>query len=101
MNVVRKLGRDKRSASSGTANVNPRRDARTVGIEHRNAKRALTIAEFCARYSIGRTHAYAEIGARYLPAIKVGRRTLIRVEDAEAWLASRPSLQNRQQGRGE
>ncbi|MDB5567369.1 MAG: phage excisionase [Tardiphaga sp.] len=54
-------------------------------------KRTLSIAEFCKNYGVGRTMAYEEIKARRLRAIKVGQRTLIIVDDAEAWLLSRPS----------
>jgi excisionase family DNA binding protein len=49
-------------------------------------KRAFSISEFCARYSIGRTTAYKEIAAGRLGAIKVGHRTLIAEDSAEAWL---------------
>jgi excisionase family DNA binding protein len=56
-------------------------------------RRSLSIAEFCNRYGIGRSKAYEEIKARRLRAIKVGRRTLIIVDEAEAWLLSRPSSQ--------
>ena len=40
-------------------------------------------------------------GCRSPSSDQVGRRTLIRVEDAEAWLASRPSFHNRQPERGQ
>ena len=49
-------------------------------------KRAFSIDEFCNRYGIGRTSAYAEIKARRLPIIKVGKRTLVPADAAEAWL---------------
>jgi excisionase family DNA binding protein len=55
-------------------------------------KRAISISEFCLRYSVGRTAAYAEIADNRLRAVKVGRKTLIPIDDAEAWLASRPPL---------
>ena len=55
-------------------------------------KRAFPIDEFCKRYSVGRTSAYAEIGSGRLRAVKVGRRTLITEADAEAWLAALPKL---------
>ncbi len=53
-------------------------------------KRALSIREFCSRYSVGRTKAYAEISSGRLQAVKLGRRTLVTEEDAEAWLAALP-----------
>jgi excisionase family DNA binding protein len=55
--------------------------------------RALSIDEFWSRYGVGRTTAYREIAARRLRAVKVGRRTLITHDAAEAWLASLPSVQ--------
>lgn len=55
--------------------------------------RALSIDAFCSRYGIGRTTAYQEIAAGRLRAVKVGRRTLITRDAAEAWLASLPSVQ--------
>jgi excisionase family DNA binding protein len=58
-----------------------------------NAQRALSFPEFCRRYGIGRTSAYAEVAAGRLRAVKVGRKTLILVDDAEEWLAALPSLQ--------
>jgi excisionase family DNA binding protein len=52
--------------------------------------RAFPIDEFCRIYGIGRTTAYYEIAARRLRAVKVGRRTLITQDAAEAWLAALP-----------
>ena len=42
--------------------------------------------------NIGRTKAYQEIAAGRLRAVKVGRRTLITHDAAEAWLAALPEL---------
>jgi excisionase family DNA binding protein len=53
-------------------------------------RRALSIREFCDRYSIGRTRAYDEIASGRLRAVKAGRRTLIADDAAEAWLAALP-----------
>jgi excisionase family DNA binding protein len=55
-------------------------------------QRAYSIKEFCCRYNVGRTKVYKEIAAGRLHAVKVGRRTLIRKDDAEAWLAALPAL---------
>jgi excisionase family DNA binding protein len=55
-------------------------------------KRAISIREFCRLYGIGRTAAYDEIADGKLRAVKAGRRTLIPIDDAEAWLTSRPPL---------
>ena len=54
--------------------------------------RAFSIREFCFRYGIGRTNAYEEIAAGRLRAVKVGRRTLISHDAAEAWLAALPEM---------
>jgi excisionase family DNA binding protein len=66
-----------------------------TGIEHgsaTNSRRAFSIREFCVLYSIGRTAVYLEIAAGRLRAVKVGRRTLIKHDDAEAWLAALPEV---------
>ena len=54
-------------------------------------KASLTVAEFCDRFSVGRTLVYAEIAAGRLLTRKCGRKTLIRVTDAAAWLDALPS----------
>ena len=65
---------------------NRRRKPRTLS----PAARVLTIEQFSAEYGPGFTRVYEMMGSGELAAIKVGKRTLIRREDAEAWLASRP-----------
>jgi hypothetical protein len=50
----------------------------------------MSIAEFCERYSTGRTTAYEEIKAGRLLARKCGKRTIIGEVDAELWLGSLP-----------
>tara|TARA_B100000686_G_scaffold315138_1_gene361785 strand:+ start:2525 stop:2767 length:243 start_codon:yes stop_codon:yes gene_type:complete len=55
---------------------------------------AYDINSFCKSFSIGRTKVYEEIKAGRLKAIKCGARTLIRAEDAEAWLLSLPPQNN-------
>jgi len=57
-------------------------------------KRAFSIAEFCSRYGIGRTSAYAEIKANRLSIVKVGARTLVLADAAEAWLKNLPTQTN-------
>jgi excisionase family DNA binding protein len=49
-------------------------------------KRAFSLAEFCIRYDVGRTTAYAEIKAGRLRVVKVGKRTLVPADAAEFWL---------------
>lgn len=52
----------------------------------------LTIPEFILWARIGRTKTYEEIGAGALRALKIGRRTLIKRDDALAWLDRQPVL---------
>lgn len=54
--------------------------------------RAFPINVFCSRYGIGRSKAYDEIKSGRLTGVKIGRRTLIRAEDAERWLRSLPMI---------
>jgi len=46
----------------------------------------ITINEFCVMAHMGKTTAYKEINSLRLPAVKVGNKTLIRKDDAVAWL---------------
>lgn len=50
----------------------------------------LTVADFLARYSIGRTSFYREVAARRIPIKKYGTATRIARADAEAWADSLP-----------
>ena len=52
----------------------------------------ITIPEFCVWSRIGRTRVYEEIATGALRALKIGRRTVIKREDAVAWLDSQPAL---------
>jgi excisionase family DNA binding protein len=56
-----------------------------------NERGAFSVSEFCDWAGIGRTKVYEEIEAQRLPVVKVGKRTLIRLYDAKAWLQSLPS----------
>lgn len=51
---------------------------------------AFSIPEFCKRYGIGRSTAYAEHNAGRLNFRKVGNRSLILHGEAERWAASLP-----------
>jgi hypothetical protein len=51
---------------------------------------AYTMDEFCRAATIGQSLAYAEIAAGRLKIVRVGRRTLVPVDSAKAWLASLP-----------
>ena len=55
-------------------------------------RRAMSLTEFCDRYGVSRTKTYEEIKCGRLRAIKCGKRTLITVDDAEAWLMSLPPV---------
>ena len=55
-------------------------------------KRALSVNEFCAAYSLGRTRTYSEISAGRLSSITIGRKRLIPADSAEAWLANLSEL---------
>lgn len=59
--------------------------------EQKIDKVALTVAEFCHAYGVGKSLAYEEIHSGRLGAKKAGRRTLIPVRDAEAWFQSLPA----------
>jgi excisionase family DNA binding protein len=50
-------------------------------------QRMLSVREFCRLYSIGRSLAYEEMKSGRLVYCKVGRRRLIRLDDAERWSA--------------
>ena len=50
--------------------------------------RVFTVQEFCQHYKIGRSKTYLELDSGRLRAVKLGKKTLIRADDAEKWLAS-------------
>lgn len=50
----------------------------------------LTVADFCARYSIGKTSLYREVNAGRLKLRKFGTATRIARADAEAWADALP-----------
>lgn len=56
-------------------------------------KGAMSVNDFAIWAGIGRTTAWKEIREGHLRAAKVSARTIIRLADAESWLASRPQLQ--------
>lgn len=53
-------------------------------------KRAYTVAQFCQEFSVSKSSFYRMIKDGELKTKKRGHRTLIRAEDAEAWLDSLP-----------
>jgi excisionase family DNA binding protein len=62
--------------------------------EHQRSamQRAMSLAEFCERYGIGRTKAYEELNSGRLRGRKSGRRTIITEDDAEDWLRRLPTM---------
>jgi len=60
--------------------------------QRRARQRAMSIEEFCDRYGIGRTTAYAEIKEGRLRARKCGRRTIITDDDGDEWLQHLPVM---------
>lgn len=50
----------------------------------------MTVADFLARYSIGKTSFYREVAAARIRIRKFGTATRIARTDAEAWAASLP-----------
>jgi predicted DNA-binding transcriptional regulator AlpA len=59
------------------------------------ARRVFTIAEFLQRYGIGRSRFYEEVAAGRLPLRKLGKKSLVAIDDAEKWLASLPIVSSR------
>ena len=51
-------------------------------------KGAFSILGFCAWAGIGRSKAYGEIASGHIKALKVGKRTLITIAEAQRWLES-------------
>jgi excisionase family DNA binding protein len=49
------------------------------------AKRGIRIPAFCSHYGVGRSTVYRLIKEGKLARLKVGRCTLIDVDDAERW----------------
>jgi len=59
-------------------------------IKKEQACAALTVSEFCANYRVSRNTVYAEIKAGRLNAKQVGRKKIIPIGAAEAWIDSLP-----------
>lgn len=55
-----------------------------------NVPEFMTVADFLARYSIGKTSFYREVAANRIRIRKFGTATRIARRDAEAWAASLP-----------
>ena len=55
----------------------------------------MSVNAFAIWAGIGRTTAWKEIREGNLRAVKVSARTIVRLEDANRWLATRPQLKTR------
>ncbi|MCB1417648.1 MAG: helix-turn-helix domain-containing protein [Notoacmeibacter sp.] len=55
-------------------------------------KGAFTIPEFVKFSGASRSTAYREIAAGRLKAVKLGKRTLIRADEAQRWLDALPAM---------
>jgi hypothetical protein len=60
--------------------------------QRRAQRGAMSIARFSEDYAIGRTKAYEELKSGRLRGRKIGKRTIIGQDDAEAWLQQLPAL---------
>jgi excisionase family DNA binding protein len=65
-------------------------------LRRRARQRAMSIAEFCESYGLGRTKAYEELKSGRLRARKIGKRTVIIEDDAEEWLGHLPVIEGGQ-----
>jgi hypothetical protein len=59
---------------------------------------AMTIREFCLSYKICRATFYNEVRRGNLRAVKMGTKTLVLHEDAEAWAGNLPEFPKRRRG---
>ena len=55
---------------------------------------AMSVAEFAKWVGISRTTAWGLIKSGSLRAVKIGRRTLVRADDAKIWLDQCPLVKN-------
>lgn len=56
-----------------------------------SAPRFMGVADFIKRYGFRRAHAYHLIEDGSLPAVRIGKKILVDITAAEAWIASLPS----------
>lgn len=64
-------------------------------MQHDTQKLAYTIKQFMTLAGVGHSFTYEEIASGRLRAVKAGRKTLIREDDARAWLAALPSMESK------
>lgn len=51
---------------------------------------AMSVDDFCAWASIGRAKFYREVGAGRIKLRKIGRKSIVTMSDAQAWLSALP-----------
>jgi excisionase family DNA binding protein len=57
----------------------------SVRVPAETERRALSVEQFCKRYGIGKSTLYVQIREGRLRVRKVGKRSVIAVDDAEIW----------------
>jgi hypothetical protein len=53
-------------------------------------RKLYSVRDFMTAHRMGRTRFYEELASGRLRAVKMGRKTMIRAEDAAAWAAALP-----------
>ena len=93
--VLFAIARTHADAVAGTIPVDNGGTTMVSKIEQRRRarQRAMSIAEFCERYGLGRTKTYEELKCGRLRGRKIGRRTIITEDDAEDWLRHLPAME--------
>ena len=64
--------------------------------DHSHHRGAMSVDEFCAWASIGRSKFYREFNSGRLKVRKIGRKSVVTMSDAQAWLDALPSLETRE-----
>lgn len=68
-----------------------------IGILQAKPERgALTVDEFCGWAAIGRSKFYKEVATGRIRVRKLGRKSIITMPDATAWLNSLPVLETKE-----
>ena len=60
---------------------------------------ALTVAEFCQAFNVGRTYVYRQLKEGRLSACKAGSKTLIMRSEAARWARALPKLETAKSNR--
>lgn len=60
---------------------------------HPESRGALTVDEFCGWAAIGRNKFYEEVRAGRIPLRKVGRKSIVSMQDALSWIEELPVVQ--------